>query len=389
MKTKLDRDRKLLNNAIGDMRTGTLPKNAEKLRKVILDIKRNNPTLAIEEWARQFPEPYGSNITLYQKKDDLHRKLFKLAKIEWFTKKDPTMYVFNEVDKITRLTRQEIYKQLIMDPSLVDLHVHANSFRYVMDPKDIVSIIEERSPSLKQRWKKVNEDTKEGHVRNAISLTTLEPDPELCRLYFPTGYRSVQRGFFNDDVPFKNDRRFSKLNKNGQKRFQNNYAFNRIGTRLIVATIHAAHEQWLQNGKSFTNMEFVDMPKHIEEDNALRKAMDIPEGYIVDDPRFGEGIVENVEDSGELQVFFPDDQTTRLVKITDITLDEKLEDLIGQVGQQTAKMNTMAVQLEALANHSGPVESQRNFILRSLLAAAYPIRIVARIRLQSPVYSKR
>ena len=38
MKTKLDRDRKLLNNAIGDMRTGTLPKNAEKLRKVILDI---------------------------------------------------------------------------------------------------------------------------------------------------------------------------------------------------------------------------------------------------------------------------------------------------------------------------------------------------------------
>ena len=52
-------------------------------------------------------------------------------------------------------------------------------------------------------------------------------------------------------------------------------------------------------------------------------------------------------------------------------------------------MNTMAVQLEALANHSGPVESQRNFILRSLLAAAYPIRIVARIRLQSPVYSKR
>jgi len=70
MKTKLDLDRKLLNNAIGDMRTGTLPKNAEKLRKVILDIKRNNPTLAIEEWARQFPEPYGSNITLYQKKDD-------------------------------------------------------------------------------------------------------------------------------------------------------------------------------------------------------------------------------------------------------------------------------------------------------------------------------
>ena len=77
------------------------------------------------------------------------------------------------------------------------------------------------------------------------------------------------------------------------------------------------------------------------------------------------------------------------MKITDITLDEKLEDLIGQVGQQTAQMNTMAVQLEALANHSSPVESQRNFILRSLLAVTYPIRKVARIRLQSPVYSKR
>ena len=389
MKTRLDQDIQLLNSAIGEMRTSALSKNAEKLRKVILDIKRNNPTLAIEEWARQFPEPYGSNITLYQKKADLHRKLFKLAKIEWFAKKDPTMYVFNEVDKITRLTRQEIYKQLIMDPSLVDLHVHANSFRYVMDTTDIVSIIEERSPYLKQRWKKVKEDTKEGHVRNAISLTTIEPDPELCRLYFPTGYRSVQRNFFNDDVPFKNDRRFSKLNKNGQKRFQNNYASNRIGTRILVATIHAAHEQWLQNGKSFTNMGFVDMPKHIEEDNALRKAMDITEGYIVDDPRFGEGIVENVEDSGELQVFFPDDQTTRLVKITDVTHDEKLEDLIRQVRQQTAQMNTMAVQLEALANHSSPVESQRNFILRSLLAVTYPIRKVARIRLQSPVYSKR
>jgi len=378
MKTKLDLDIKLLNSAIGEITTRALPSGPKKLRKAILDIKRNNPTLAVEEWIQQFPEPYGSNINLYQKKADLHRKLFKLGKKEWFSKKDPTMYIFNEIEKTARLTRQEIYKQLIMDPSLVDSHVHAD---YALDIEDIISIIEERSPYLKQRWKGVDNNGKQSHVRSTITLTTPEPDPELCRLYYPTGYRSVQHGFFNDDASFKNDIRFAKRSKSGHLRFQNNYSEYKIGVQLLIDTIHAAHEKWLQNGKSFTNMEFVDMPKHIEENN-------VTEGSIVDDPRFGEGIVEKVGDSGELRVFFADDQT-RLVKITDITLDEKLEDLIGQVGQQTAKMNTIAVQLEALANHSGPVESQRNFILRSLLAAAYPIRIVARIRLQSPVYSKR
>ena len=388
MKTQLDQDKKILNSAIGERRTSALPRSAKKLRKVILDIKRNNPMLTVEEWIQRFPEPYGSNMNLYQKKAELRRKLFKLGKREWRSKKDPTMYVFNNHDNSTRLLRQEIYKQLIMDPSLVDLGVHPNSVRCLIYAQTIVSVIEERSPYLKQRWKTVDKHTKQGQVREAISLTKLETDPGLCRLYYPTGYRSVQRNFFKDNASFKNDIRFSRVNKDGHVRFQSNYTQSQIGIRILMDTIHAAHEKWLQNGKSFTNMELVDMPKHIEENNALRKAMGITEGSIVDDPRFGEGLVESVEDSGELQVFFADDQT-RLVKITDITLDEKLEDLIGQVGQQTAQMNTMAVQLEALANHSSPVESQRNFILRSLLAVTYPIRKVARIRLQSPVYSKR
>ena len=360
----------LLRDAIGSTRTSKLSSDAKQLRKTILDIKRNNPTITVEEWLLKFPEPFRSNITSYTANPGWpHRELFALGKTCWKNKKDPTMFVFNEELKHVRLYRQEIYKQLIMDPSLVDSHVHIDGNVLVKGLKTLVSIIETRSPYLLQLWKDQTEKGKQGLIYKAITVATRETDPELCKLYFPTGYRSVQKAFFNDDVPL-----FKKTEK-----LQDEYIKRRIGAQILVDTIHEAHAKWLQEGKTFTNMGFVELPSVIPQLKESRRIVYVTEGDIVDHPRFGEGIVETVEESGEHKVYFSNDETTRLVKSTELTTEEKLDAL-------TATVNNI---YEVVTNPSNPIESQRNLILRSLLAATYPIRKIARIRVQSPLYSSR